>query len=201
LNVSRLPRTLWHDRESLSTLDRDLEKVTHASPSVVESSVADDVDEVLRRDGGSMLIVAFLAAFAWLAGDGDINPCALVTRREAAAAVGAAVGEGKSTVVDTKGNPGLQAGGSCVYESSSSVRYLKLNVYRYPPQVAAIYGRRCAQKEQASGLGVVACWYDARHTELQLLKGNTSLAIQLQRTGDATEPLKTIAKIAVERLP
>ena len=44
-----------------------------------------------------------------------IDPCVLVTKQEAAAAVGEAVGEGKSTVVDTKGNPGLQAGGSCVY--------------------------------------------------------------------------------------
>ena len=64
-----------------------------------------------------------------------------------------------------------------------------------------MFGTRCAQKEQATGLGVVACWYDAKHTELQLLKGTIALAIQLQRGGDATEPLKTVAKKAVERLP
>jgi hypothetical protein len=130
-----------------------------------------------------------------------IDPCALVTKQEAAAAVGDRVGDGKSTVVDTRGNPGLQAGGSCAYESPSSVRYLKLNMYKYPPNIAAIFGKRCAQKEQVTGLGVVACWYDSKHTELQLLKGTTSLAIQLQRSGDATEPLKTVAKKALERLP
>lgn len=130
-----------------------------------------------------------------------IDPCALVTKQEAAAAIGEAVGEGKSTVVDTKGNPGLEAGGSCAYESPSTVHYLKLNMYRYPPQIAAAYRKRCAQKEQVPGLGDVACWYDASHAELQLLKGTTSLSIQLRRNGDSSEALKTVAKKAVDRLP
>ncbi len=90
-----------------------------------------------------------------------IDPCTLVTRQEAAAAVGEPVGDGKSTVVDTKGNPTLEGGGSCAYDSPSSVHYIKVNMYRYPASIAAAYRKRCAQKEQVPGVVDVACWYDS----------------------------------------
>ena len=130
-----------------------------------------------------------------------VDPCSLVTKQEAAAAVGGAVGDGKSTVVDTKTSPAMLGGGSCQYESPSSTHYLKINVYRYVPQVAAAYRKRCAQKETVPGIGDVACWYDSKHGELQLLKGTTSLAIQINRSGDASDALKTVARQAAARLP
>jgi len=128
-----------------------------------------------------------------------IDPCSLVTKQEAAAAVGETVADGKPTVVDTSNSPAMQAGGSCVFESTT--RYLKVNMYRYTPQIAAAYRNRCAKKETVPGIGDVACWYDSKHAELQLIKGVTSLAIQVNRRGDATEALKTVAKKAADRLP
>ena len=129
-----------------------------------------------------------------------VDPCALLTRQEAAAAVGEAVGEGKSTVVDMRGNPGIEAGGSCAFESSSNVHGLKLNMYVYPAPIVEALRKRAAQKEQVAGLGDAAWWYDANHRELQVLKGRTSLSITLTRSGDAAEALKTVAKKALDRL-
>ena len=130
-----------------------------------------------------------------------VDPCSLVTKQEAATAVGESVSDGKSTVVDTKGSAGLQAGGSCAFDAPSSAHYLKVNMYKYPPTIAAAFRSRCAQKETVAGIGEVACWYNASHQELQLLKGTISLSIQLSRRGDAAEALKTVAKLAVSRLP
>jgi hypothetical protein len=130
-----------------------------------------------------------------------IDPCSLVTKQEAVAAVGESVADGKSTIVDTSTSPAMQGGGSCVFDSPSTPRYLKVNMYRYTPQIAAMYRSRCAKKETVSGIGDVACWYDSKHAELQLIKGVTSLAIQLNRSGDATAALKTVAKKAADRLP
>jgi hypothetical protein len=131
----------------------------------------------------------------------DVDPCALVTKQEAAAAVGEAVADGKSTIVDTKSSPAMQGGGSCVFDSPSTAHYLKVNMYRYTPQIAAAYRSRCAKKETVPGISDVACWYDSKHTELQLIKGVTSLALQLSRRGDPAEALKTVAKAAASRLP
>jgi hypothetical protein len=129
------------------------------------------------------------------------DPCSLVTKQEAAMAVGEPVGDGKSTIVDTKGNQGLQGGGSYAFEAPSTTHYLKVNLYRYPPAIAAAFKNRCAQKETVPGVGDVACWYNANHQELQLLKGTTSLSIQISRRGDAAEALKTVARAAASRLP
>jgi len=129
-----------------------------------------------------------------------IDPCSLLTKAEAAAAVGTAVADGKSTIVDSSQTQGME-GSSCQYESPTTTHGIKLNMYRYSPSFAQAFRTRCARKETVPGLGDVACWYDSNHTTLQLLKGTTSLSIALSRSGDATEALKTIAKKAVERLP
>jgi hypothetical protein len=129
-----------------------------------------------------------------------IDPCSLLTKAEAAAAVGGAVGDGKSTMVDASQTPGMETS-SCQFESPTTTHGIKLNMYRYPPSAAQAFRTRCARKETVPGLGDVACWYDSNHITLQLLKGTTSLSIALSRSGDAAEALKTIARKAVDRLP
>ena len=57
-----------------------------------------------------------------------LDPCSLVTKQEAATAVGESVSDGKSTVVDTKDSAGLEAGGSCAFDAPSSTHYLKVNM-------------------------------------------------------------------------
>lgn len=56
-------------------------------------------------------------------------------------------------------------------------------------------------KERLPGLGDLACWYNAEHRELQVLKGATILTVQIKRNGDATGALTTVAKKALARLP
>jgi len=57
------------------------------------------------------------------------------------------------------------------------------------------------KKERLPGLGDIACWYNAEHGELQVLKGATILTVEITRNGDATEALTTVAKKALVRLP
>ena len=80
-----------------------------------------------------------------------------------------------------------------------------MTVWRFSGDSAAmgvqIYRAECIKKERAPGLGDLACWYDKDHDELQVLKGASVLDIKINRKGDATEALTTLAHKAVARLP
>jgi hypothetical protein len=128
-----------------------------------------------------------------------VNPCALVTRDEARTAVGGAVAEGKLTTAP----PGqIFEVSACSYRGGG-ISELKVTVYQFPPaqkQGIEVYRARCKQKEAAPGLGDVACWYNARHDELQVLKDMTLVVFKLDRSGSTSEPLIAVAKQALERL-
>jgi hypothetical protein len=49
-------------------------------------------------------------------------------------------------------------------------------------------GGLCAQKAQVAGLGEIACWYNAKHRELQMLRGGTLMTIEITRS--ATRPTR-----------
>lgn len=88
------------------------------------------------------------------------DPCTLVSRQEAAAAVGASVAEGKRAAAGVQAMPGVDVSG-CNYDSPTTIGYIKVAVWRFSPaaaQVREVYRTRCAKKEQAGGLGDVACW-------------------------------------------
>jgi hypothetical protein len=65
-----------------------------------------------------------------------------------------------------------------------------------------MYKAMCGQMDKAglTGLGDVACWYNAKHAELHVIKGTAFLSMEIARSGDPTEPLKAAMKKAVERL-
>jgi hypothetical protein len=65
-----------------------------------------------------------------------------------------------------------------------------------------MYKTMCDQqgKEGLTGLGDVACWYNAKHAELHVIKGAAFVSIELRRNGDPTEPIKALMKKALERL-
>ena len=50
----------------------------------------------------------------------------------------------------------------------------------------------------AAGLGDLACWYNASHNELQVLKGSALVIVQLR--GRSPDALTTVAKQALGRL-
>jgi hypothetical protein len=129
-------------------------------------------------------------------GAGDA--CTLLTKPDAEAAVGGTVGEGKATNV----NSGGQVAKSCAYDGGGG-RHIQLNMFLFAPGSVEIqvYRGLCAKKEQVAGLGDIACWYNEKHRELQMLKGGTVMSIEITRSGDATDALKAVGKKVVDRAP
>ena len=144
-----------------------------------------------------VLILFALALPATAAPDGAANACTLLTRDEASAAVGSPVSEGKLTEGKSMSAAGIEVSG-CSYSGSKD---LSVSLWRFSPsaqQTLEVYRGLCKKKEQAPGLGDLACWYNASHNELQVLKGSTLLILQLR--GGASDTLTTTAKQALGRL-
>jgi hypothetical protein len=125
--------------------------------------------------------------------------CSLLTKQDAAAALGEAVTGPKST-----SGASLEAGmaaSSCEY-SGSGLHKVHLNLQQLSPATAAMYKAFCAEKKKdgLSGLGDVACWYNDKHEELQVLKGTTFFSVELRRSGDPTEAIKGVAKKVFDQL-
>ncbi len=135
-----------------------------------------------------------------------VDVCALLTKQEAAAAVGEAVKE-PTSAAGRSIMPGAAAS-MCEYEAATGLHKVHVNIWRTSADAAGTafrqtYQMLCAQKgrEGLAGLGYVACWYNAKHEELQVLKGATIFSIELRRSGDPTEPIKAVAKEVLGRLP
>jgi hypothetical protein len=144
-----------------------------------------------------VLILLAIALPATAAPDGAANACTLLTRDEASAAAGSAVSEGKLTAGGSMAKAGIDVSG-CSYAGSKD---LSVSLWRFSPsaqQSLEVYRGLCKQKEQAPGLGDLACWYNASHNELQVLKGSTLLIFQLR--GRSPAALTTAAKQALGRL-
>jgi hypothetical protein len=135
-----------------------------------------------------------------------VDACSLLTREEAASAVGEALDQPKANGPYPVPMGGIETTVTgCGYESSKSVHGIKLTVHRVPPDKATrfkqFYQGVCARKECVSGLGDMAWWYSAEHGELQVLKNGTLLIFKLSRNGNGTDPLQAAAKKALARLP
>jgi hypothetical protein len=149
----------------------------------------------------AILMMAQAPSSASKAPDG-FDPCALMTKQEAAAAVGEAVGEPKLIAPGRGAMPGVDVT-ACEYESATK-HSVQVSVWRFSEsagQFRQFYQAAIAKKERAPGLGDIASWYNAEHRELQVLKGPTLLIFQIHRSGNATEALTTVAKKALTRLP
>ena len=125
----------------------------------------------------------------------DSPACSFLTKEDAAAALGEAV-KGPTATSMGKGRPS-----SCEYEGSG-ISVVHLNVMPFDTATAAIYKAKCAQKTRdgLTGLGDVACWYNEKHGELQVLKGLTMFSIQLRKNGDPTEAIKGVARKVYDRV-
>ena len=127
------------------------------------------------------------------------DACSLLTKEDAAAALGEAVSGPTSTPSRPMGPVGTVSG--CEY-SGSGVHTIHLSLTRLAPNAVPMYKAKCAQagKEGLAGLGDVACWYSAKHEELHVIKGAAFISIQLHRGGDPTEAIKSLMKRASDRL-
>ena len=120
--------------------------------------------------------------------------CSLLTREDAAAALGEPVTDPKSTAMPSGPS-------SCEY-SGSGLHTVHLNVIPLDAASAGVYKAMCAQKgkEGLTGLGDVTCWYNDKHGELQVLKGLTFISIVLRKNGDPTDAIKGVSKKVYDRL-
>jgi len=126
------------------------------------------------------------------------DACSLLTKEDAAAALGGTV-SGPKSVGGRSAGPGNTVS-SCEYTSGD--QRVQLILRQMPADQAAIYKGLCAQKSKdgLTGLGDVTCWYDNRHEELQVLKGTTMFSIELRVKGNPTETIKGVAKKVYDRL-
>ena len=156
--------------------------------------------------GSASLVTLATIVVAGLAG--AVNPasaqaaddaCALLTKQDAVAALGEDVTQTESKSGLPMG-PGMTAS-SCGYEGSGYHK-IHLSLMRFTPETAAYYKAMCAKKgkEGLTGLGDTACWYNAEHEELQVLKGTTLITIELRGLEKPTEPIKAAARSVFTRL-
>jgi hypothetical protein len=130
---------------------------------------------------------------------GASEACSLLTKEDAAAALGEAVTAPRLNST-SKGDPGMSVS-SCEY-AGAPLHRIRLIVTHFPAAQADIYKGFCAQKghEGITGLGDVACWYNDKHEELQVLKGNTLLSIVIRGKPNPNEAVKAAMKKVYGRL-
>jgi len=148
----------------------------------------------------AIAIVATLittAATAKSAPPGDA--CSLITKADAAAALGEAA-NGPKVIGPMSDGAGSTVSG-CEYTGSGYHR-VQLNLTRLPASSVAMFKQMCAKQKTdgLAGMGDVACWYKDKHDELHVIKGSAFLSIELQRSGDPTVPIKAMMKQALTRL-
>lgn len=127
------------------------------------------------------------------------DACSLLKKEDAAAALGGTISGPVSRNASSAG-PGNSVS-SCEY-TGSGLQKVHLNLMQLPADQAAVYKGFCAQKgkEGLSGLGEVACWYNDKHEELQVLKGTTFFSIELRGKSNPTEAIKAVAKKVFDQL-
>ena len=135
------------------------------------------------------------------------DACGLLTKADVTGALGNSMQDGKlASTPPQQVSPGLTlVATACNFDSPSSP--LTVTVYRGSgsslPQIRQTVEQIiCARKEQISGIGDVACWYSADHTELQFLKGSAlvDISISQYQGPDRVQVLTDLAKKAAGRL-
>lgn len=141
------------------------------------------------------LAAVALQAAAWpAAAQPAPAACTLFSGDDAAAALGEPAKAPRSTVMSNGPS-------SCEYEGSG-LHSVQVTVIPMPGDQAAFYKGLCAKKDHGglTGLGEVTCWYNDRHDELQVLKGQVFYSVKLHRSGDPTEPIKAAARKIYDRV-
>lgn len=138
-------------------------------------------------------------------GGSDIgNACDLLTKEEVEAELGETVnapdvGDAYDIVIEG----GTAAVSTCGWTSESFASSISLTFWSTPGLEAGIHGMielACTQKEEISGLGDRACWYDEGHVQIQAAKGGYFIDMFATMSGDASGVLQTLASKAADRL-
>ena len=147
----------------------------------------------------SIAIVATLITTAGARVQAPAVACSLLTKEDAAAALGESATGPKAVGPISDGSGSVVSG--CEY-NGSGIHTLKLNLTRLPDNAVPMYKQICAQQKTdgLAGFGDVACWYKDTHAELHVIKGAAFVSIQIRRSGDPTDPIKALMKKALGKL-
>lgn len=185
-----------------------------ASPAGAPVEATAKVEATTRAAASTTPSGASTPGSAAAGGSGNAIPaCQLMTKDEARAALGIEVKDGEpgaQPAQEVAPNVSLTVS-TCRYSGSTGGRSVTIGYERLSgsgtgqmrDQIRRQFDQSCNQKERASGLGDVACWFDTRHTRLTFLKGTTTVTISIFQEitdPDRAEPLKTAAQTAAGRL-
>lgn len=147
--------------------------------------------------GLTIVAILITSADAKFPAPGDA--CSLLSKEDAATALGEAASGPNATGPMDDGTGATVSG--CEY-TGSGIHSIQLNLTRLPTSSVPMYKEICAQQgtDGLAGLGDVACWYNAEHAELHVIKGSAFLSIELRRSGSPTEPIKAVMKKALAKL-
>ena len=156
----------------------------------------------MRSSIGSVTLTLSVSLLLLAAGRAPApgDACSLLTKEDAAAALGEAATGPKATGPMTDGSGATVS--ACEYTGSGYHR-VQLDVRRVPASQLAIFkGIICNKKTKdgLAGLGDLACWYNAEHEELHVIKGAVFLAVELRRSGNPTEPSIAVIRKALAKL-
>jgi hypothetical protein len=154
---------------------------------------------------GLTIIATLTLASSWLLLAAARAPvpgdaCSLLSKEDAAAALGEAATGPKAIGPMTDGSGATVSG--CEYTGSGYHR-VQLNVTRPTASALPMYkGIICNKKTKdgLAGLGEIACWYNEKHEELHAIKGGAFLSVELNRSGNPTEPIIAVMKKALAKL-
>jgi hypothetical protein len=151
------------------------------------------------RSAGIAIVATLITSVAAAQTPGAGDACSLLSKEDAAAALGEAATGPKATGPMKDGQGNMVS--ACEY-TGSGIHSIDLNLWRLSPSTAPMYKMICAKKTKdgLDGLGDVACWYNERHAELQVIKGTSFVSIKLGRSGNSTEPIITAMKKALAKL-
>ena len=147
-----------------------------------------------------IVIIATLITFATAAkSPAPDDACSVLTKEDAAAALGEAAAGPKATGPMSDGTGATVS--SCEY-TGSGIHRVQLDLTRLPASSVPMYKQMCAKggTDGLAAMGDVACWYNDKHEELHVIKGTVFLSIELRRGGNPTEPIKALMKKALAKL-
>ena len=147
---------------------------------------------------GSALATTNLSAQQRSQSPASSDACGLLTQQDAAAALGEAA---TASHVMPNTTSGGSVASACEY-SGSGLHKINVSLMRIPADQVAMYRAMCADQKHdgLAGLGDVACWYQDKHEELNALKGNALVSIEINRSGDPTAAIISAMRKALERL-
>jgi hypothetical protein len=151
------------------------------------------------RSAGFVIVATLITLATAAKSPAPDDACSVLTKEDAAAALGEAAAGPKATGPISDGTGASVSG--CEY-TGSGIHNIQLNLTRLPASSVPMYKQMCAKAstDGLASMGDVACWYNDKHAELHVIKGTVFLSIELRRSGDPTEPIKALMKKALAKL-